>query len=379
MNFQMTDKQKIAQDVAKEFAAEILRSEAGVIDQDRTMPQHIIEKMAESSLCGVIIPEAYGGIGLNTACLVVAVEEIAMACPSLGVVLAAHSIVSGQVMNFGSDRIKNEILPKMAAGSLGGMAITEPNASSNLLALGTTGTPVGSGFKLNGTKVYTSNSDIASYFTILFKSSSEPGPGSLTFALVDSQVPGLSKGRKEHLMGLGGDSIQSLSFKDMAVEEGRILGQVGGGLAVAQATVGVGYLCVAATAVGASRELLRLAMQYAKQRDSGFGPISSHSVVQQYVAEMSYLVEASQLLVHRAASERDSGSKNPLAIWQSRVFAVDCAKRVASLAQLIYGSYGFSEEYPVSRYVRDISGLQFIFGNQDLIRGNLGKFLFDQG
>lgn len=377
MEFQLTEMQKIAQDVAREFAIKELQPRAVEIDQKGELSPEIISKMAECNLTGLIIPESFGGAGLNVASLVTAVEELSSTCPSIGVLLAAHSFMTLQVLAFGNDNLKSELLPKLAGGALGAVAISEPNASSNMMAITTTGIPDGDGFKLNGSKVYTSNSAIASYTSVLFKSSTQSGPNSLNFGIIDTNQAGLSKGRQEHLVGLGGDGIHPLSFKDLAVNEKYILGQKGDGLTIAKATSGVAYLCIAATAVGAMRELLKLTIQYAKQRDSGFGPISAQQVVQQYVAEISYLVESAHLMVQQAATAFDGGSKNPLLVWQARVFAIDSAKRVAALAQLIYGSYGYSEEYPISRFVRDITGLQFIFSNQDLIRGNIGKLLLE--
>lgn len=372
MNFSMTENQKIVMEVASEFAAKELAPKAEHIDKTGEFDAELIRKMTESNLMGLLIPEPLGGAGMDKLCYVQAVEELARVCPSAGLVLMAQSMFSFAVLAFGSDMLKREVLPALSQGAVGAMAVTEPNASSNMMAIQTKGTPFNGGFKITGNKIFCTNSGIADYFTVLFKSSDQPGPASLTLGVVRKGTPGFILGKREKTMGLRGDDLREMIFDGCYIPAENILGQIGNGMEITHIAGAIGFLGVSSTAVGAAQACFDLSKKYAKERIS-FGPIANQQIIQLYISEMANLVEISRLVIQKAAVGLDNGEKNPANIWKARLFCIESARRVADLTSRIYSSYGFTEEYPVSRFVRDIAGLPYIYSTQEILGTYVGK------
>lgn len=373
MNFDLSEKQQIAKEIAQSFSKKVLAPEAQKINKEGIVSDEFIKNMGDTNLLGLIIPEPFGGAGLDFSSYVTAIEEVSKMSPSVGVSLTGHSMLSFAVLALGKDTVKRDVLSELSQNSLGAVAVTEPDAGGDMTAIKTFGSEVSQGYRISGNKTFISNAGIAKYFAVLFKNSRQPGPNTYTLGLVKKGASGFSVGKKEETIGLKGDDLRGIVFEECLVEEKNILGEVGNGIQSVQMLGGVGSLGIAAAGLGAAQACLDYCLDYTKQRVSFGAPIAEQQVIQLYIAEMSILVDAARYMLYKAAWGLDNNDRNPLHIWKSRVFCLDAGLKVTQLTQNIFASYGYSEEYPVSTLIKDVQGLQFIYGTQEILKGFIGK------
>ena len=371
MDFNLTEDQKMVQQMAREFATNELEPKAAEIDKSGEFPQDSVKKMAELGLLGMVVPEKYGGASFDFVSLAVAIEEISRACGSTGVITAVHnSLACWPIVNWGSDTLKDKYLPPMAAGKLlGAFGLTEPNCGSDPAAMETKAVLSGDHYVLNGAKRFITNGGAADVFIVFAKTDPAAGHKGITSFIVEKTFPGFSVGKHEDLMGLRATSNCELIFEDCKVPKANVLGEVNQGFRVALGTLDVSRIDIGAQAVGIAQAALDKSLVYSKERKQFGKAICEFEMIQEKFAEMAVNISAARLLVLNAAYQKDSGKKRfSQESAMAKLFAATTAVNVTREAVQIYGGYGYTKDYPVERYFRDAKCMEIYEGTSEIQR-----------
>jgi acyl-CoA dehydrogenase len=376
MNLRFTEEQemmrKMVQDFAeKEVAPFVERMEAG------EFPTGILKKMGELGLMGIPIPEEYGGSGMDFTSYIIAIEEISKVSATLGVILSVHtSVGTNPILYFGTEEQKQKYVPKLASGEyLGAFCLTEPSAGSDAASLKTRAIKQGENYLLNGSKVFITNGGEADTYIVFASTNPSAGSKGITAFIVDKNIPGLVIGKNEHKMGLNGSKTVQLTFEDMKVPLENRLGAEGEGFKIALANLDVGRIGIATQALGIAEAALEAAAAYAKERQQFGKPIAMHQGVGFKLADMATAVEASKLLIYRAAYLRQNGEKCGKEASMAKLFASKTAVDVTTEAIQVFGGYGYTKDYPVERYFRDAKVTEIYEGTSEIQRIVISKQL----
>lgn len=353
MNFDLSEPQRLLRQTMKEFAEREVLPGARARDESASFPHELVAKMAEVGLFGVMIPEEYGGAGLDAPSFAIIIEEIARADASVALLLASHnSLSAGHILAFGSEEQKRTFLPPLARGEkLGAWALTEPEAGSDARRLKSRATPAGSGWLLNGEKVFVTQGSVAGIYVVM--AVTDPATGAISAFLLERGCAGLSVARVENKLGMRASDTAALRFEKVTLAARQLLGENGAGYDNALAVLDGGRIGIAALAVGIARAALERALGYAKERRQFGTPIADFQMIQWKLADMGTEIEAARLLVHRAAQLKERGL--PFRRWASeaKLFASEAANRATQQALQIHGGAGFMKDLPVERYLRD--------------------------
>lgn len=364
----LTETHRDIQSLAREFAANEIAPNAARWNEDHHIPVDVIRRMGEVGFLGIIVPEQYGGAGLDATALALVMEEIAAADAGISVSIAVQNgLVAAPILRAGTDDQKSEWLPRIASGeALGCYALTEPDAGSDTAALRTRAVAVGDGYDISGAKQWISNGGLAEVFVIFARTGVEGARG--VSAFVAHAGDGLTAGPPERKMGLHTSSTVSLAFDGFHVPASGMLGAEGEGLKVALATLDGGRISVAAQAVGIARASLDLAVSYASERNAFGAPIARFQGVQFPIADIAAQIDAARLLTHHAAALRDAGKPHGEAGAKAKLFASSVAVRAADVAVQTLGGYGFSAEYAAERHYRDAKITEIYEGTSEIQR-----------
>ncbi len=369
MDFNLTEEQKMIQDMARDFATNELEPRAAELDKTGEFPKESLKKMAELGLLGMIVPEQYGGAGFDFISLAVAIEEISRACGSTGVITAVHnSLASWPISNWGTDEQKQRYLPRMASGELlGAFGLTEANCGSDPAGMETTAELKGDNYVLNGSKRFITNGGAADVFIVFAKTDLKAGNKGVTCFIVEKTHPGFSVGKHEDLLGLRATSNCELIFEDCQVPKNNVLGEVNGGFRVAMGTLDVSRIDIGAQAVGIAQAALDKSLAYSKERKQFGRPICDFEMIQDKFAQMHSRITAARLLVYNAAFQKVTGRKRfSLESAMCKLFAAETAVYVTKEAVQIYGGYGYTKDYPVERYFRDAKCMEIYEGTSEI-------------
>jgi len=364
----LTETHRDIQSLAREFAANEIAPNAARWNEDHHIPVDVIRRMGEMGFLGIIVPEQYGGAGLDATALALVMEEIAAADAGISVSIAVQNgLVAAPILRAGTEEQKREWLPRIASGeALGCYALTEPDAGSDTAALRTRAVVVGDGYDITGAKQWISNGGLAEVFVIFARTGGEGARG--VSAFVAQAGDGLTAGPPERKMGLHTSSTVSLVFDGFHVPASGMLGAEGEGLKVALATLDGGRISVAAQAVGIARASLDLAVSYASERNAFGAPIARFQGVQFPIADIAAQIDAARLLTHHAAALRDAGKPHGEAGAKAKLFASSVAVRAADVAVQTLGGYGFSAEYAAERHYRDAKITEIYEGTSEIQR-----------
>ena len=364
----LTEIHRDIQSLAREFAANEIAPNAARWNEDHHIPVDVIRRMGEVGFLGIIVPEQYGGAGLDAVALALVMEEIAAADAGISVSIAVQNgLVAAPILRAGTEDQKSAWLPRIASGeSLGCYALTEPDAGSDTAALRTRAVAAGDGYDITGAKQWISNGGLAEVFVIFARTGGEGARG--VSAFVAQAGDGLSAGPPERKLGLHTSSTVSLSFDGFHVPASGMLGAEGEGLKLALATLDGGRITVAAQAVGIARASLDLAVSYASERNAFGGPIARFQGVQFPIADIAAQIDAARLLTHHAAALRDAGKPHGEAGAKAKLFASSVAVRAADVAVQTLGGYGFSAEYAAERHYRDAKITEIYEGTSEIQR-----------
>ena len=371
MDFSLTSLQTEVQQRARDFAQGRAASLAREMDERGEMPLSLVREMGEQGLLGGPLPKAYGGGGWDALSLALCYEELGRADSSVrGFVTVHTSLVSQCILMWGTEDQKQRYLPRLARGEwIGCYCLTEPNAGSDAASLESTATEDGDGFVLNGEKIWITNGGIA-HLAIVFASRDRAArhTGICAF-LVPTDTPGFIRAKmpgKE--LGHRASDHAHVRFENCHVPKSALLGAEGEGFKVAMSALDHGRLGVAAGALGVAQACLDACVEFARTRRQFGQRIGDFEMIQSVIADMAADVDAARLLVYRAAWLKDRGHKVTRETAIAKLFATEAAVRAASEAVLLHGGRGYSNEYPVERYYRDIKGLQIYEGTSHIQR-----------
>jgi glutaryl-CoA dehydrogenase (non-decarboxylating) len=372
MNFKLSKEHKMLQQAVREFAVKQIAPNAAKWDADHYFPyDEVIKPMGELGFFGMCIPEEYGGEDLDWLSAVIITEEIAKVSSSLRVQVNMQCIGSAYtIYTYGSEELKQKYIKKLlTAEYLGGFAITEPDAGSDVMAISSEAEDCGDHWLLNGSKTWISNADIADvliYYAYTDKSKGSKGLSA--FVIEPRNFSGIKTSRLEK-MGSHSSPTGELFLDNVRVPKKNMLGNPGDGAKIVFSSLNQTRISAAAGAVGVAQALLDASVKYCNQRKQFGKPIASFQMNQDLIAQMATDIAAARLLVYKAAWEKDQGNlNNGLDVAQAKYFAGETASRCANSAMRILGAYGYSEEYPVARFYRDAPTYTIVEGSANICK-----------
>jgi len=370
MDFELTEEQRMIQDMARSFAEKEVAPVAAELDETHRFPTDLARKMGELGLMGVAVPEEYGGAGMDYVCYVVALEEISVACANTGVVMSANnSLACGPVLANGTDEQKKKFLAPMAAGDkIGCFGLTEPSAGSDAGNQKTTAVLDGNEWVLNGSKIFITNATDADTAVVFAMTDKEKGSRGISTFIVEKGTPGFSIGKVERKLGLNASGTAELVFEDCRIPKDQLLGELGQGFKVALQTLDGGRIGIAAQAIGIARAAMEQSIKFALERVQFGQPIAKFQAIQWMLADMATEIDASRLLTYRAAGLQSAGQRYSTESAMAKLFASETAMKTATKAVQIHGGYGYSKEYPVERNFRDAKITEIYEGTSEIQR-----------
>jgi alkylation response protein AidB-like acyl-CoA dehydrogenase len=375
--FWLDDDQRRVRDLVRQVAAERIAPYAAHVDDSESYPAEQLKVLGEQGVLGLWVPEAYGGADLGVLAFCLAVEEIARACASTGVIFLVQFAAGYPLVIGGTGDQKRRYLPRLASGEItAAFSLSEPGAGSDAGSIATTAVRRGDRYVLNGTKMWVTNGSEAGLLTLFATVDRGRGRRGITAFLVEPGFPGFALGKLERKMGIRGSPTVAIHLTDCEVPVENRLGDEGDGFRLAMAALERSRPAVAAQAVGIGQAALEAATAYAKERQQFGAPIASFQGVQFMLADMAMQMHGARLMVHHAAALLDRGAPETAqsapgtAINSSmaKCFASDAAMRVATDAVQIFGGYGYTREYPVERHLRDAKIAQIYEGTNQIQR-----------
>ncbi|GAB4338112.1 MAG: acyl-CoA dehydrogenase [Candidatus Abyssubacteria bacterium] len=380
MNFDLTEEQRMIQEMARSFAEKEVAPLAAKLDETHEFPVELARKMGELGLMGIAVPEEYGGAGMDYVCYVVALEEISRACANTGVVMSANnSLACGPILANGTEEQKHKFLAPMASGQkIGCFGLTEPGAGSDAGNQKTTAVLDGNEWVLNGNKVFITNgthADIAVVFAVTDK---EKGSRGISAFIVEKGTPGFRAGKAEKKLGLNASGTAELIFEDCRIPKDQLLGERGAGFKIALQTLDGGRIGIAAQAIGIARAAMEQSCKYALERVQFGQPIAKFQAIQWMLADMAVEIDAARLLAYRAAQMQSRKQRFTKEAAMAKLFASETAMKTATKAVQIHGGYGYSKEYPVERNFRDAKITEIYEGTSEIQRLVIAASLLKQ-
>ena len=355
MHFELSDEQRAVREMARKFAEEFIVPVARENDVHERFPGDILQKLGEVGLLGGPVPMEYGGAGLDYISHALVTEEIGKACSSVRTTISVQlSLVELSLARWGSEEQKRRYLPQLCRGQLlGCFGLTEPNAGSDPAGMETTAVADGDHWVLNGCKTWISNGGVAGLALIFAQADKSKGHRGIGAFLVDRNTPGFSTRDIHGKLGLRSSNTAELILDECRIPKDQVLGKVNEGFNVAMSALDNGRYSVAAGCVGICQGCVEASVRYAKERKQFGRPIGSFQLVQDLIARMIVDTEAARLLVFRAGHLKNQGVRCSREVSIAKYFASEAAVRGALDAIQVHGSYGYSNEYPVERYLRD--------------------------
>ncbi|UCD95080.1 MAG: acyl-CoA dehydrogenase family protein [Candidatus Zixiibacteriota bacterium] len=355
MDFNLTEDQIMFRDSAREFAEKRLAPVAEEMDAKSETPAELLKEAAELGYFGLLGPEEYGGLNVDTLSYALVMEEIAKSCAGFVVALSVHnSLVVKAVEMYGTDEQKEEYLPKLTSGEMiGAYSLSEPGSGTDAGSLSCQAIADGDEYVLNGTKSWISTAVHAGVFVIFALTDPEKGSGGISAILVHPGAEGMSLGAPEKKMGIKCSDTREISFMDARVPKANLLGEENGGFKIALSLLDNGRIGIAAQALGIAEAAFDEALKYSKERKQFGQTLSSFQAIQFKLADMATRIDAARLLVYRAAVLKDTERHASREISMAKLYASEVANYVANQAVQIHGAYGYVKEYAVERYFRD--------------------------
>ncbi len=378
MNFELTEEQQMIQATARDFAQREIAPIAAEFDLSGEFPLATVRKMGELGLMGIEVPHEYGGAGLDTIGYCLALMEVSQADASHGTIMSVNnSLYCNGILKFGTEQQKLDWVVPIASGAkIGAYALTEPQSGSDASSMRcrAVASADGSQYVINGTKSWITSGPVANTLVLFASTDPERGAKGITAFLIDTSKPGFSCGKKEPKMGIRASATCQIEFTDYVAEADCVLGQPGEGFKIAMSVLDAGRIGIAAQALGIARAAHEAAVQYSRDRKAFGAPIGSFQAIQAKIADMRMRIDASYLLMLRAAWMKMQGH---LRFTQegsmAKLFASETAMFVAHQSVQIHGGMGYSGELPVERYFRDAKITEIYEGTSEIQRMVIGR------
>jgi alkylation response protein AidB-like acyl-CoA dehydrogenase len=375
LNFDLDQEHELVRSTVREFAQQRVAPVAEELDRDSRFPYELVGELGELGLMGMTIPEKYGGAGADTVSYAIAVEELTRVDSSVAITLAAHhSLGTLPIFYFGSEEQRQRWLPELASGKqLAAFGLTEPDAGSDAGATRTHAELRDGEWVVNGSKIFITNAgtDITACVTITART----GDDEISNVIIPNGTSGYEISKPMKKLGWRASDTRELSFKDVAVPEGNLLGPRGQGFQQFLEILDGGRISVAAMGVGLAQGAYDLAFAYAQERRQFGKPIAKFQAVQFKLADMATELEAGRNLVYKAAWLKDQGRDFALAAAQAKLYTGELSNRAVNWALQIHGGYGYMDEYPISRLYRDQKILEIGEGTNEVQRMVIARHL----
>jgi len=370
MDFNLNSEQKLFQKTIREFCKKELKPIAEKIDKEEFFPKEFYKKMGKMGLMGMTVPQKYGGAGIDRISYMIALEEISRICGSTGITVEAHnSLGVGHIYEKGSDDQREKYLPKLTSGKeIAAWALSEPNAGSDASSTQTTAVLDGDEWVLNGTKQFITSGDIAWVTTVMAKTDKTKGAKGISAFIVEKDTPGFKVGQLEDKLGLRGSHTAELILENCRIPKENLLGEKDNGFIGAMNILDRGRSAIGAMSVGIARGALEDCIEYAKQRQQFGRPIGKFQAIQWKIANMATEIEAARLLVYQAAFLEDQNVRFTKEASMAKLFASEMAMRATREAIQVFGGYGYTKDYPLERYFRDIKLCEIGEGTSEVQR-----------
>lgn len=380
MNFEFKEEQKLLREMIREFARKVVAPQAKILEQNHQFPRELLRELAKLGILGMTVPPEYGGIKTDNLSLLLALEEISRASPSLAVIVSVHcSLFCYSILKFGTKRQKEKYLPLAAKGEiLGAFSLTEPGAGSDATNLKTKAIKKGDVYLLNGTKAWVTSGSEAQASIIFALSEVSAGVSKPSAFIVEKNSPGFRVSKIEDKMGLHSSLTAEFVLEDCQVPAENLLGEEGKGTKVALHCLDCSRIGIAAQAVGLAEQALEEAVKFARQREAFGKKISDFQAIQFMIADMSTLIDASRLLAYKAADLNEHGKPFTKEASMAKLFASEAANRIAYLALQIHGGYGYSKEFLVEQLYRDARVLTIYEGTSEIQRLVISRHLLQE-
>jgi alkylation response protein AidB-like acyl-CoA dehydrogenase len=355
MNFNSSEEHILIANSAKEFAEQYIRPHIMEWDESQYFPADVLHKAGEMGFMGIFIPEEYGGSGLGYHEYISIIEEISKVDPSIGLSIAAHnSLCTGHIHYFGNNEQKKKWLPKLASGKwIGAWGLTEHNTGSDAGGMNTTATKDGDFFVLNGSKNFITHGISGDIAVVIARTGEKGNSHGMSAFVIEKGTPGFSSGKKEDKLGMRASETAELVFDNCRIHKDNLLGEEGDGFIQSLKILDGGRISIGALSLGISKGAYEASLKYAKERVQFGKPISSFQAVSFKLSDMATEIEASELLLHKAAFLKNRGDKVTTLGAMAKLYASEACVKIANEAVQIHGGYGYTKEFPVEKFYRD--------------------------
>ncbi|MGB5497377.1 MAG: acyl-CoA dehydrogenase family protein [Maribacter sp.] len=355
MCFDYSETQEHVASAAKKFAEQHIRPHIMEWDEAQTFPVALFKKAGEMGFMGVLVPEEYGGSGLGYHEYIAIIEEISKVDPSIGLSVAAHnSLCTNHILSFGNEEQKQRWIPKLASGEwIGAWGLTEHNTGSDAGGMSTTAIKDGDSWVLNGAKNFITHGISGDVAVIIVRTGEKGDSYGMTAFVIEKGTPGFSSGKKEDKLGMRASETAELIFNNCRVSDENRLGDIGDGFVQSMKVLDGGRISIGALSLGISKGAYEAALKYSKERIQFGKPISQFQGISFKLADMATEIEASELLLHKAAFLKNEGRKMSQLSAMSKMYASEVCVKVANDAVQIHGGYGYTKDFPVEKFYRD--------------------------
>ncbi|TRZ41501.1 acyl-CoA dehydrogenase family protein [Robertkochia solimangrovi] len=355
MNFDYTETQNMVAAAARDFAEQYIRPHVMEWDESQTFPVEVFKKAGELGFMGVLVPEQYGGSGLGYHEYIAIVEEISKVDPSIGLSIAAHnSLCTNHILSFGSEAQKNRWIPKLATGEwIGAWGLTEHNTGSDAGGMSTTAVKDGDDWIINGAKNFITHGKSGDVAVVIVRTGEKGDSHGMTAFVVERGTPGFNHGKKEDKLGMRASETAEMVFADCRIPDANRLGEIGDGFIQSMKILDGGRISIGALSLGIAKGAYEAALKYSKERVQFGKPISAFQGISFKLADMATEIEASELLLHKAAFQKNAGRKMTTIGAMSKMYASEACVRIANEAVQIHGGYGYTKDFPVEKFYRD--------------------------
>lgn len=352
----MSETQKMIAETVRDFCAQHIGPNIMDWDESQTFPIEVFKKLGDLGLMGILVPEEYGGAGLSYSEYVTALTELGKVDPSISLSVAAHnSLCTGHILQFGNEEQKKKYLPKLAtAEHIGAWGLTEANTGSDAMRMQVTATKDGEYWVLNGAKNWITHGISGDIAVVLARTGDLLDSHGITSFIVERGTPGFTGGKKENKLGMRASETAEMVFDNCRVHESQIMGEIGDGFIQAMKVLDGGRISIAALSLGCGFGALEAAVKYSKEREQFGKPISYFQGVSFKIADMATDMEAAELLTLKAADMKNKGQKVTDAGAMAKLYASEAAVRACNEAVQIFGGYGFTKDFPVEKFYRDV-------------------------
>ena len=355
MNFQSSEITLQIANAAKDFSQQYIRPHIMEWDESQEFPVHVFKELGKLGMMGVLVPEEYGGAGMNYYEYKVVIEEISKVCGSIGLSVAAHnSLCTGHILTFADEEQKRKYLPKLATAEwIGAWGLTEPNTGSDAGNMKCTAAKDGNDWVLNGTKNWITHGKSGDVAVVICRTGEPRKSGNATAFIIERGTPGFSGGKKENKLGMRASETAEMIFDNCRIPDSQRMGEVGDGFRQALKVLDGGRISIACLALGSAKGAYEASLQYSKERHQFDKPISSFQAISFKLADMATEIEAAELLILQACDLKNRNENVTKAAAMAKYYAAEIAVKVANEAVQIFAGYGYTKDFPVEKYYRD--------------------------